>query len=399
MVLTNKKAIISISAGHFVADMYASALVPLYPFLTSKVGITLAVMSLIISIGHLFSSAMQPLFGFLADQSKHRTFMIWGLAMGAFFIPLTVLAPNAFYLAAFLILGMCGNSLFHPQATSMISVFNYNNPFLTKYMGIFLGVGTIGYAISPTLSSAMVQNFGPASLLYITLLGLSASLMLYYSVPKIPFKAARRSKEKFSEIMLQISKTPELVSLFVISVMKSIITLSFATYMPFLLKSYGFSLGQLGIIMTCFFTAGGFATVMSSKIERKIGAQNVVRLSFFAILPLTLAALYLLRTLPALGLLVFFVDGFFAMLSVSVTMCAAQKLMPEHKAVISGAMGGLAWSAAALSLMPLGYCAEHIGIAKTLLIVSILALFAGAFAVNKNLQKILDDEKPCSAAS
>jgi len=396
MVLTNKKAIVSISMGHFVADMYAAALVPLYPYISDNLGITLAIMSAIISIGHLFSSAMQPLFGFLADQSKHRTFMIWGLVLGAIFIPLAALMPHVLLLAVSLILGMCGNSLFHPQATAMISVFNYNNPKLSKYMGIFLGVGTIGYAISPMLSSSLVQDFGPMSLLYIAVLGLAAAAMLYYNVPKIPFKAARRSKEKFTQIMSNIWHTPELVSLLGISVMKSIITISYATYMPFLLKSYGYSIGQIGLIMTCFFTCAGFATVLSTKIENRIGSANVIRLSFFTILPLTIIFLALFKAnLGAIALIFFFIQGFCAMLSVSITMCTAQKLMPTHKGVISGAMGGFSWSIAALSLLPLGYLAEKFGIDNILYLVGTIALFAGTFCITRRLKIVLKKHRRC----
>ena len=49
--------------------------------------------------------------------------------------------------------GMCGNALFHPQVTSLVNTFNFNNPNLSKYMGAFMGLGTIGYALGPVISS------------------------------------------------------------------------------------------------------------------------------------------------------------------------------------------------------------------------------------------------------
>ena len=108
----NKKAIMGLSMGHFMVDLYASALIPLYPFLTAKLGIKLSTISLILACGHLFSSMMQPLFGFFADRMRHRTFMVWGLVMGAVFIPLTVAMNNIWFVALFLLIGMCGNALF-----------------------------------------------------------------------------------------------------------------------------------------------------------------------------------------------------------------------------------------------------------------------------------------------
>ena len=76
MTKSNAQAVIGLSMGHFTADLYASAIVPLYPLITQKLGITLAGISLIISLGHLVSSMLQPLFGFISDKIKRRGFMI-----------------------------------------------------------------------------------------------------------------------------------------------------------------------------------------------------------------------------------------------------------------------------------------------------------------------------------
>ncbi len=192
----NKKAIFGLSAGHFMVDLYASALIPLYPMLTSNLGIKLSTISLIIALGHLCSSMMQPLFGFFADRMRHRTFMIWGLIMGAVFIPLTAASQNIWTMGLCLLIGMCGNALFHPQVTSLVNTFNFNNPNLSKYMGAFMGLGTIGYALGPVMSSSMVEHFGLYSLSYITILGVSTAIALYFVVPKIPVSTINNSKEK-----------------------------------------------------------------------------------------------------------------------------------------------------------------------------------------------------------
>ena len=52
------KAIFGLSFGHFALDLYAAMLVPLYPLITDKIGINLALISSIIALGHLVSSMM-----------------------------------------------------------------------------------------------------------------------------------------------------------------------------------------------------------------------------------------------------------------------------------------------------------------------------------------------------
>ena len=65
-----KRAIWGLSLGHFSIDLYAALLVPLYPIITTKLGINLALISSIIALGHLVSSMMQPLFGFIAPGQQ-----------------------------------------------------------------------------------------------------------------------------------------------------------------------------------------------------------------------------------------------------------------------------------------------------------------------------------------
>ena len=389
MTKSDSKAILALSMGHFTADMYASAIIPLYPLITQKLGITLAGISFIISSGHLVSSMMQPLFGFFADKMKKRAFMINGLLLGAIFIPLTVAADSPFLLCLFLMLGMCGNALFHPQVTSLVKVFCYNNPNITKYMGIFMGLGTIGYSLGPVISSNLVERFGDNSLIYITAIGVLCAAMLYYFVPKIPKEAIVKSNESFFTIMKEILSNKVCVLLVWIAVVKSAVSISFGTYIPFILKNYGFSLNKIGLIATLFYALSGVSMIVSSKFEKKIGAANLIRLSFFSMLPLVLLFNYLIGINSKAGALIFILTGFFVYLSVSVTIVAAQKIMSKHQGVISGVMQGFSWGLGALSLIPMGIIGEKLGVIWILIIMSLVALLTGIFSLTKDVRKVL----------
>ena len=156
MANADKKAIFSLSFGHFTADLYSSALAPLYPYIAGKLSISISIISTIIGFAHFLSSSLQPLFGYLADKTRHRFFMFWGLVIGGIFIPLAVFAQNVWLLGLFLMLAIMGNAMFHPQTTAMINIFNKNNQSLNKYLGIFLAVGIAGYSMGPVFSSNLV---------------------------------------------------------------------------------------------------------------------------------------------------------------------------------------------------------------------------------------------------
>lgn len=381
------RAIFGLSFGHFNVDLYAALLVPLYPMITGKLGINLASISAIIAFGHLTSSLMQPIFGFISDKMKHRVFMVWGLVLSSIFIPFAIKANTVAFFLTCLLLGMIGNAVFHPQVSALIKEFNKNNPDLSRSMGFFLGLGTIGYAIGPYISTYTVEKFGENSLLYLSLLGLISAIFIYFFVPKMPKKEIAKN-ENFFLIMKEIFKNKTCIYLTIISTIKSAVSISFGTYIPFLLKEKGFSLEQIGLIVTLFFISGGLATIFSSKIENKIGANGVIALSFVTILPLVLSFLYTLENYKFIACTLFILTGFFILLSVGIILVQAQKAMPKHTGVISGMMQGASWGLGALFLAPLGFIGQNWGVDKILILMSSIAFVIGLYSI-KN--KCLND--------
>ena len=380
-----KRALLGLSFGHFNVDLYAALLVPLYPLITSKLGINLALISSIIALGHLVSSMMQPVFGFVADKLRHRVFMVWGLVLASIFIPLTIKTNTVYLFGLFLLLGMIGNAFFHPQVSALVKDFNKNNPDLSRAMGVFLGLGTIGYAIGPYIATFLVENFGENALLCMIIPGILSSIFIYFFVPKMPPKDCY-IQGNFFFIMKEIIKNKTCMFLMFVSIIKSAVSISFGTYIPFLLKINGFNLSQTGIIVTLFFISGGIATIISSKIEKYINANGVVVLSFLSILPLTLAFLALIKTYKIIAVILFILTGFFILLSVGIILVHAQKAMPKYLGVISGVMQGFSWGLGALFLAPLGLIGQNFGVDKILILMATIAFIVGLYtAKNKCL--------------
>ncbi len=374
------RAIFGFSFGHFNVDLYAAILVPLYPMITSKLGINLASISTIIAIGHLVSSMMQPLFGYISDKLHHRVFMVWGLILTSVFIPLTIKTNTQVLFLLCLMTGMVGNALFHPQVSALVKEFNKNNPELSRYMGIFLGLGTIGYAIGPYLSTLMVENFGLNSLLYLSLLGILSSVFIYFFTPKIPYFDAK-NKENFTKVLREIFKNKKCIYLTIISIIKSAVSISFGTYIPFLLKTKGFSLETIGLVVTLFFVSGGLATIFSSKFEKRLSTNGVVVLSFMSVLPLVLLFLYFLNINKYFACILFILTGFFILLSVGIILVEAQKAIPKYTGVVSGLMQGASWGFGALFLSPLGVIGQVFGVDKILIIMAFIAFIAGLYSL------------------
>ena len=70
-----KKAITWLSLGHLINDSYTGFINPIMPFIAAKLGITMAIATVVLSISNIFSSLLQPIFGFFADNMLKRVFI------------------------------------------------------------------------------------------------------------------------------------------------------------------------------------------------------------------------------------------------------------------------------------------------------------------------------------
>ena len=180
----NKKAIAWLSGAHFINDIYTGVLNPIMPFIAAKIGMSMAIATIVLTISHIFSSLLQPLFGFFADNISKRSMIFWGLILSSIFIPISTLAHNPYSLVFFIIIGSIGSSLFHPQALGFASRFAKNLD-AGKAMALFIAMGTLGYSCGPVISSAITQFLGMPKMPLMTILGIIWALLMFKFVPKL----------------------------------------------------------------------------------------------------------------------------------------------------------------------------------------------------------------------
>ena len=175
------RGLFGLSLGHFFLDGYVAILIPLYPYIAQRLDINIATISFVIALGHSISSVLQPIFGFISDNISKRFFMFWGLILASVFMPLGYIAPNVTILTLCLILGMLGNALYHPQVTKMIKDFYKESKKLSFAIGLFLAMGTISYALSPSISAYLAQTLSE-NYVYIAIFGILVSFYMLFFV-------------------------------------------------------------------------------------------------------------------------------------------------------------------------------------------------------------------------
>lgn len=372
-----KNAIIWLCLAHLLADVYSGFLNPIMPFIAAKLGFSMAIATIIISISHICSSMLQPIFGFFADNILKRFFIFWGLILASLFIPLTPAAPNVFILLIFMILGSLGGSFFHPQAMGFINYFSGKD--CSNTMGIFMSMGSLGFAFGPLMATWITQFLGLDVVSYTSLFGLALAFMMFIFVPKLSRIEKQPEHKNFIISFKEILGCRQMNYLMLVAMMKSLITSSSCILLPFLWKSMGYSPIYIGFALFLFVFAGALGSFLSPKAERIFGSKPVVYFSMWATFPMMLIFGLIYKTQPVLSILVFFIIGFTTMLAQPVTMVWAQRTLPKYKSIVAGFINGFCVGTVALCMSVLGAVAQKFGIMNVLIILSTVPAMASYF--------------------
>lgn len=376
-IKTTKKAIIWLCIAHMVADIYSGFLNPIMPFIAAKLGFSMAVATVIISISHICSSMLQPIFGFFADNMLKRFFIFWGLILISLFIPLAPLAPNIPFLLICMILGSLGGSFFHPQSLGFINYFSKNDCCVN--MGLFMSLGTFGFALGPLLAAMITQLHGLNLISCTSIAGLVLAILMFYCVPKLSATEPAPKYKSFVASFKEILSCKQMNLLMLVSMMKSLVTNSSCILLPFLWKSMGYSPLYIGSALFLFVAAGAIGSFFSPKVEKRFGSKAVVYFSMWATFPMMILFGLIYKTCPILSLVLFFVIGFTTMLAQPVVMVWAQKTLPVYKSIVAGFINGFCWGIVALCVSVLGAVAEIFGIMNVLVCICLLPLLASYF--------------------
>ena len=376
-IVKARKAIIWLSIGHLVCDIYTGFLNPIMPFIAANLGFSMGIAAIIISISHICSSMLQPIFGFFADNISHRFFIFWGLVLVSVFIPLTPNAPNIQILLIFMILGSLGGSFFHPQSMGFVNKFSGVN--CSDNMGTFISVGSIGFALGPLIAALITQILGLHVIYLTSLLGLTVAASMFFCVPKLSQYEKKPEHKKFIKSFKDILYNRQMNYLMLIAMMKSLVANSCGILLPFLWKDMGYTPFYIGLALFLFVFFGAIGSFLSPKVEAIFGSKPVIYFSMLATFPIIICFSLTYKTYPLLSMIIFAIMGFTTMLAQPVTMVWAQRILPEYKSIVAGFINGFCWGTVALIMSVLGMFAENFGIIPVLIIISTLPIFFSYF--------------------
>lgn len=373
----NKLTITLLSAAHFVMDSYSSFIFQLLPLLTTKLHLTAAQVGLIPPTLTIASSLMQPVYGIISDRYLKRSMAVFGPLIAAVFLSLLGTASSLPMLMVFVILGGIGVGMFHPQGAALVSraASNDDQAGSSKHQGLVMSVfsstGTVGYALGPVLIAAAISVFGLERSWYTMVWGVAMWVLMLRFCPSLE-KREKASDAPSLPDALRAALGP-LTLLYFAVVLRSAVSVSVQTYLPFALKTSGLTEVERSYVLAGFLFFGGVGGFFGGALADRLGARRVSLVAMLLATPLLLAA-FSLSGMPSYILLL--AGGTVLNLPIPISVVMAQRLVPGGASTVSALMMGFAWGAGALLTPLAGVLSEHFGYFQALSLLSLLPLIS-----------------------
>jgi FSR family fosmidomycin resistance protein-like MFS transporter len=377
-----------LASGHFVIDATVGAVPAMIPVFTAVYALSDLAASMILGASLLVSSAIQPLFGWLADRRPAPAFIWAGVAVAAAGLALSGIAGGYLGVLACIVGSGLGIAAFHPEAARVANQISAER----KATGLawFMVGGNAGFAAGPLLAALFIPLLDERATLVFLLPGLAVSAWLYLQRGRLAIPppsrrvrtAARRARESAWSIGLL---------LFVTS-MRTWTQFCLLALAPLLLvEDRGYSDQAAGFAVAAFAAAGAVGTVAGAALADRLGGRRMLLWSMPVVSPLIAG---FLLTGGAASILLLSAAGFVLLASFSVTVMMGQEYLPDRLALAAGLMIGFgAIGSAPPGLALFGAIADAAGREAAIWGIAALPLLGGALAV------LLPERRPAPAGA
>lgn len=363
--------IVLLAGTHMMVDGYGNIFAPLLPLMIPRLGLNLATVGVLTMLFQLAASVAQVGFGHLADRWRPRVLLVAGPLVAVTGLSFMGLATSAPMLAAILILGGLGGAAFHPPAAALAHRLGGDRRGLA--MSVYISGGTLGFSLGPLLFAPFAQYVG---LHWTPLLALPGLAVIAFFVSKVPPYPAPTHAAPGLRALAPYAGP--LTLLYLIVVLRTMTSLSFATFVPVMLTRQGASVSYAGAAVALYLFASGIGGFLGGPAADRFGPRRVIAWSLVVASPFLLAAPFQTGW-PFLALLA--LGGFFLQSTLPVNVTFGQTLAPVSAATVSSLMMGFAWGTGGLSVPLVGMIADRVGIEHTLVGLAAVPLAAAALAL------------------
>lgn len=369
----NKKVLALLSVAHLVTDVNQGGLPALLPFFKESLNLSYTLAGVILLFGNIFSSVIQPAFGYFSDKHPTRWFLPIAPLIACLGLSITGLIPSYSFLLVFVVISGVGIASFHPEGYR--AAYFFTGEKKATGMSIFSVGGSLGMGIGPVFALWLIHRFGPRGTLAFMIPGIFLTAVLLVSTSwHSPYTQSPSAKEKNKNKQPIPRKAIfSLIILIGIVIFRYWIQMGLLAYIPFYYINYlkGNPI-YAGMLTSTFLIAGAAGTMIGSPLADRWGHRRFLSLSILLVIPL------LLLFYNTSGWILFVILGLTGMALICtfpVTVVIAQTLLPHNLGMASGLTVGFAVGSGGLGVTVLGMIADAWGVPmamKTILLLPVL---------------------------
>ncbi|MDR0424493.1 MAG: MFS transporter [Clostridiales Family XIII bacterium] len=358
-------------SGHLFADMSTGALPALLPFLIAAYGYNYASAAGIVFTATLFSSLIQPVFGYMGDKVSRPWLTGLGIFMSGLGVSLVGFTRRYALLLAAASISSIGNALFHPEGGKLANMIGGEKKATS--MGIFSVGGNIGAALGPVAVSVTILSFGMhGSILLLVPCTIMAAVMLA-NIKNLQLTASAAQEVKASAGGTGADNWDGFVKVSVAIFFRAIVMSSLGTFIPiFWVSVLNSEISTGNLFLTVFSASGAVATLLGGRFADRFGFKRTIAVCSACLFPLMLA-FTMSRSIWLSGILVALVAV--ALMGPHATLIAyAQEFLPNRVGLASGVSMGLAGSIGGIAAPLIGWVGDHQGMGAAMYIVAAISL-------------------------
>lgn len=354
-----------------MVDGYGNIYAPLLPLLAPKLNLSLAMAGTMTMLYQLAASVAQVGFGHIADRWKPRLLVMTGPVVAITVLSFVGVAPTITLLAVVLIAGGLGGAAFHPPAAALAHRLGGDRPGLA--MSVHITGGTLGFALGPLMFAPFAEHLGLA---WTPLLAVPGLIVVAFFLTRVPPIEVHHTSQAGLTALRPYARPLSL--LYLIVVLRTLTSLSFATFVTTLLTRRGLSVSEAGAIAAAYLFATGVGGFLGGPAADRLGPRNVIAASLVIATPFLVAAPLLSGWAFTAALCA---GGFFLQSTLPVNVTFGQALAPVSAATVSSLMMGFAWGMGGLSVPFVGAFADRYGIERALVGLAFMPLAGAALAM------------------
>ncbi|MBN2147754.1 MAG: MFS transporter [Anaerolineales bacterium] len=361
----------TITAGHFVHDIYSAFLAPLLPQIIEKLSLSLTQAGSLPAIMQL-PSLLNPFIGYLDDKINLRILVILAPAITATTMSAIGLAPN--YLSLILLLIVTGLSIaaFHSPSPAMVA--RVSGRQVGKGMSFYMAAGELGRTLGPLVAVWGVSTFGLQGIYRLAVIGWASSLVIFLRFRGIQIHTSRSTG--FRAIFLESWKLFLLLA--ALTLARNFLTVSLGIYMPTLLASEGASLVAAGGALAWYQLAGVGGAFLGGTLSDRIGRRAVL---LFTLLISPLLALLFLQVEGWVMALVLLFLGLLSLSPQPVLLAFVQDQFPRHRSAANGIYMALSFIMMSITSLTIGILGDVIGLRSAFVWSALISLLAAPLAL------------------